>query len=287
MLIPEPLQTLLDEGIVSRVLRQLKSGKEASLYVVEADGVVCAAKVYKEASQRAFRQRADYTEGRKVRDSRAQRAMDQGSSFGRKQREEAWQHSEADALDRLTGLSGVRVPKVLQRCERVLLMDLVCDADGEPAPQLAMLRFSREEAYKAHEALIYQIARMLCAGIVHADLSEYNVLLSSIGLVVIDFPQAVDAASNTNAKRLLVRDVASVTRFFAGFAPELRRSEYGQEMWLLYEQSALRPDSVLTGRFQAARGRVDEQIVLREIAEAKADAAKRAAIAEARGKKPR
>lgn len=278
MLLPEPLRNLLEEGVVQQVLRPLKSGKEASLYVVRAEDRVCAAKVYKEVKHRSFQQRSDYTEGRKVRDSRAQRAMDKGTGFGREQRESAWHLAEARALDRL-GAAGVRVPRLLQRCEGVLLMDLVVDARGEPAPQLATLRFDRDQARRAHYELILGIAKMLHAGLIHGDLSEYNVLSAVNGLTIIDLPQAVDAARNTSAKKLLLRDVANITRFFARFAPELLRSEYGQEMWLLYEQTALTPDTQLTGRFKAARGTVDAQIVLREIASAKAEAAKRQEIA--------
>lgn len=281
MLLPDPLRALLDDGVVQQVLRPLKSGKEASLFVVRVDDRICAAKVYKEAHHRSFRQRQDYVEGRQVRNSRLQRALDGGSRFGRQQRETVWQHAEADALGRLAA-AGVRVPRVIQRADSVLIMDLVCDRFGEPAPQLAMLRYTRADAVGAHLHLMHEISRMLCAGVIHGDLSEYNILAAAAGLTIIDLPQAVDAASNTGAKRLLLRDVANITRFFARYAPELRRSEFGPEMWLLHEQSTLRPDSRLTGRYHAARGHVDEQIVLREIAAAKADAAKRAAIAAAR-----
>ena len=281
MLLPDALLALLDEGVVSRVLRPLKSGKEASLYVVEAEGGICAAKVYKEASKRNFRQRQDYVEGRQVRNSRLQRAMVKGSDFGRAERETAWQKMEASALDRLAA-AGIRVPRVHQRAESVILMDLVIDRFGEPAPQLASQRYTRDEALKVHLELVRTIARMLVAGVIHGDLSEYNILAAAEGLTVIDLPQAIDAARNSNAKRLLVRDVANITRFFTRFAPELKKSQYGEEMWLLYEQTALTPDSPLTGRVQAARGIVDAQIVLREIAIAKAEAAKRKEIAAIR-----
>ncbi len=279
MLLPDRLRSLIDDGVIRQVLRQLKSGKEASLYIVEDEHGVCAAKVYKEAQNRSFQQRQDYVEGRRVRDSRQQRAMSTGSSFGKQQRETMWQHAEGDALAQAAA-GGVRVPRMRQRCEGVLLMDLICDRNGEPAPQLAMTRFTPADARMAHQALMQQVARLLCAGLVHADLSEYNVLVAVDGLTIIDLPQAVDAARNTHAKKLLLRDIANVTRFFSRYAPELRRSEYGQEMWLLYEQSVLRPDSPLTGRYQAARTVADAQIVLREIAAAKAEAAKRAEVAQ-------
>jgi len=274
MLIPEPLRELVDDGAIQEILRQLKSGKEASVFVVLVDGVRCAAKVYKSADQRNFRQRQDYVEGRQAADSREQRAMDKGSRFGRAKREEAWQGAEAAAMRRLF-TAGVRVPQPRLHADGVLVMDLVLGRDGEPAPQIAALRYDRDQARQLHRTVMQEIARMLCAGLVHADLSEFNVLLAHDGPLIIDFPQAVDAARNNNAKRLLLRDVANLTRFFARFAPELRRSEYGQEMWMLHENQALRPDSELTGRFQAARGTVDAKIVLDAIADAKREAAKR------------
>ena len=281
MLIPDRLRSMVEEGFIQRILRPLKSGKEAEVFVVEADGEVCAAKVYKEAHRRNFRQRQDYVEGRKSGDSRQDRAMQHGSRFGQRQREAAWQTHESDTMRRLNA-AGSRIPRLRQLGDGVLLMDLVLDAHGEPAPQLGSCQYSRDQALRWHSGLIGEVARMLCTGVVHGDLSEYNILHAHDGPVIIDFPQAIDAARNTNAKRLLLRDVANLTRFFSRFAPELRRSEYGQEMWLLHEQTSLRPDSQLTGRFAAARNVVDAQVVLREIEAAKRDAAKRAEIEAAR-----
>ena len=281
MLIPDRLRSMVEEGFIQRILRPLKSGKEAEVFVVEADGEVCAAKVYKEAHRRNFRQRQDYVEGRKSGDSRQDRAMQHGSRFGQRQREAAWQTHESDTMRRLNA-AGSRIPRLRQLGDGVLLMDLVLDAHGEPAPQLGSCQYSRDQALRWHSWLIGEVARMLCTGVVHGDLSEYNILHAHDGPVIIDFPQAIDAARNTNAKRLLLRDVANLTRFFSRFAPELRRSEYGQEMWLLHEQTSLRPDSQLTGRFAAARNVVDAQVVLREIEAAKRDAAKRAEIEAAR-----
>ena len=274
MLIPDRLRNLIDEGFIESVVRPLKSGKEASVFVVVVEGKFRAAKVYKALEQRAFRNRHDYLDGRNTGDSRQQRAMDRGSRFGKQQREEAWQGAEAAAMSRLHA-AGVRVPQVHQHLDGVILMDLVLGADGQPAPQLATVRFTRDEALKAHGLLMHQIKRMLCAGLVHGDLSEYNVLQAADGPLIIDLPQAIDATRNNNAKRILLRDVGNLTRFFSRFAPELRRTDYGQEMWLLLESAALNPDTPLTGRFQAARQVVDAQIVLREIASAKAEAAKR------------
>ncbi len=282
MLIPSRLSELLDDGIIQEICRPLKSGKEASVFVVRLRRRHHrAAKVYKDVRQRTFRQRADYVEGRQDADSRVQRAMDRGSRFGKQQREESWQSSEATALTRLHS-AGVRVPQLHATGDSVLVMDLVLDNDGDPAPQLAHVHFTREQALRAHKLIMQQIARMLCSGLIHADLSEFNILMAFDGPMIIDLPQAVEAVRNNNAKRMLVRDVANVTRFCAKFAPELRRTEYAQEMWLLLEQSALRPDTPLTGRYQAARHTVDANTILREVQAAKAEAARREEIKQNR-----
>lgn len=277
MMIPAPLRELLDDGIVQEVVRALKSGKEAAVFVVLVDGQYCAAKVYKAAEQRNFRNRADYVEGRRVGGSREQRAMSKGSRFGKQQNEQAWQGHEAAAMLKLRE-AGVRVPTVRQRCEGVLLMDLILGPDGEPAPQLAAGRFTHDQAVRCHDEIVRSIAKMLCAGLIHGDLSEHNILLDAQGPVIIDFPQAIDATRNGGARRLLLRDVNNIKRFFSRFAPELNRLDYGAEMWLLYENSSLKPDSPLTGRFQAARHVVDTNVIMREIAAAKAEAARREEI---------
>jgi RIO kinase 1 len=183
--------------------------------------------------------------------------------------------------------AGVRVPNVRQACEGVLLMDLVLDADGEPAPQLAVGRFNRAEALHCHDTIIRAIARMLCAGLIHGDLSEHNILLDAQGPVIIDFPQAIDATRNGSARRLLLRDVTNIKKFFARFAPELQRSDFAQEMWLLYENSSLKPDTPLTGRFQAARHTVDANVIMREIAAAKAEAERREEVKRWRAERQR
>lgn len=278
MLIPDRLRTMIEDGFIQRIIRPLKSGKEAEVFIVEAEGDICAAKVYKEAHRRNFRQRQDYVEGRRTGDSRQDRAMNRGSRFGRQQNEAAWQSAEADTMRLLNAAGGIRIPRLRQLGEGVLLMDLVLGLDGQPAPQLAMRHYTVDEAYRWHSLLVHQVARMLCAGVVHGDLSEYNILHAADGPLIIDFPQAIDAARNTNAKRLLLRDVANLARFFSRFAPDIRRSEFGQEIWLLYEQNSLRPDTVLTGRFAAARGIVNTHLIMREIEDAKREAAKRAEI---------
>ena len=282
MMIPDQLQELIEDGVIQSVRRPLKSGKEAAVFLVVVDGELCAAKVYKAADARNFRKRADYVEGRRVGDSRQQRAMQSGSRFGQQQNEAAWQQVEADAMLRLAA-AGVRVPRLHQHGNGVLLMDLVLGSDGEAAPQLAALQFSREDLLPSHGVIIRQIVRMLCEDLVHGDLSEFNILLAADGPMIIDLPQAIDAARNNQARRLLLRDVNNVTRFFARFAPQLRRTDFGQEMWLLRENSALDPDSPLTGRFKEARQHVDAEIVLREIEAAKQEAAERAE-ARQRGK---
>jgi RIO kinase 1 len=277
MLIPDRLRAMIDEGFIQRIIRPLKSGKEAEVFIVEAMGDICAAKVYKEAHRRNFRQRHVYVEGRRSGNSRQDRAGS-GSRFGQAQAEAAWQTAEADTMRRLNAAGGIRVPRLRELGEGVLLMDLVLDSHGHPAAQLAAWHYTREQALHWHHMLVHQVARMLCTGIIHGDLSEFNILHAYDGPLIIDFPQATDATRNSHAKRLLLRDVANLTRFFSRFAPELRRSEYGQEMWLLFEQNSLKPTTKLTGRFTAAQGIVDADIILREIEAAKQEAAKRAEI---------
>ena len=261
---PKSIEPLIRDGLVDEVIRPLKSGKEASVYVVLAGGEIRCAKVYKEASQRSFRQAAQYTEGRKVRNSRQARAMEKGSRYGRKEQEDAWQNSEVNALYRLAA-AGVRVPKPHCFVDGVLLMELVADAAGNAAPRLNDLELTDVEARRYHAMLITQVVRMLCAGLIHGDLSEYNVLVDAHGPVIIDLPQAVDAAGNNNAARMLERDVDNLTVYFGRFAPDLLTTDYGKEIWELYTNSELHPDSVLTGRFERSEIPADVNGILREI----------------------
>lgn len=248
MKIPARIEPLVTDGLVDTVLRQLMSGKEAMVYIVQRDDQVLCAKVYKEANKRAFRQAVDYTEGRKVKNSRQARAMAKGSRYGRQEQEAAWQSAEVDALHRLAA-AGVRVPTPYNFHEGVLLMELIADADGEPAPRLNDIELSTDDARDYHTQLLRQVVRMLCAGIIHGDLSEYNILVDSDGPVIIDLPQAIDAAANNNAARLLERDVTNLTDYFGQFAPELLETQYGKEIWALYESGELHPESALTGQF--------------------------------------
>ena len=250
------------------VVRQLMSGKEATVYVVRCGDDVRCAKVYKEANKRSFRQSVDYTEGRKVKSSRQSRAMEKGSKFGRKAQEEAWQSAEVDALYRLAA-AGVRVPKPFNFYEGVLLMELVTDANGNAAPRLNDVELTAEQARIYHRALIQEVVRMLCAGIVHGDLSEFNILLSQDGPVIIDLPQAVDAAGNNQAKGMLERDVDNLASYFGRFAPELLTSQYGKEIWALYAHGDLKLDTVLSGRFREETKAVDLKSVMREIDDVK------------------
>ena len=274
MKIPARLQPLVEDGLIDAVVRQLMSGKEAMVFIVRCAGEIRCAKVYKEANKRSFRQAVDYTENRKTKNSRRARAMEKRTRYGRKAQEEAWQSAEVDALYRLAA-AGVRVPTPYNFHEGVLLMELVTDANGEPAPRLNDVVFTPEEARAHHHALMLQVVRMLCAGVVHADLSEFNVLVGSAGPVIIDLPQAVDAAGNNHAKSMLERDVLNLTTYFGRYAPELLSTEYGKEIWSLYERGALTPDVKLTGRFAQILKPVDLGSVVREIDDARAEEAAR------------
>jgi RIO kinase 1 len=261
---PKRLQPLVEEGLVDEVLRQLMSGKEALVYVVRCGGEIRCAKVYKEATQRGFRQSALYTEGRKVKNSRRARAMQKGSRYGRQEQEQAWQNAEVDALYRLAA-AGVRVPQPFNFLEGVLLMELVTNEHGHAAPRLNDVELTPEQAREYHHTLIMQVVRMLCAGMVHGDLSEYNVLVGGDGPVIIDLPQAVDAAANNSAGSMLQRDVENLTAFFGRFAPELRTTDYGREIWSIYESGKLHPEVALTGCFARSEKPVDVHGVMREI----------------------
>lgn len=267
MKIPKRLEPLVEAGLVDAVMRQLMSGKEAMIYVVRCGEDVRCAKVYKEANLRSFRQSVDYTEGRKVKNSRRARAMEKGSRYGRKAKEEAWQSTEVDALYRLAA-AGVRVPRPYDFVDGVLLMELVTDGEGHPAPRLNDVVLTPEQAREFHGALVREVVRMLCAGVVHGDLSEYNVLLGGEGPVIIDLPQAVDAAGNAHASAMLERDVGNLTRYFGRFAPELLRTEYAKEIWSLYKSGRLTPEIELSGRYERVEKAVDVDGVMRLVDDA-------------------
>ena len=279
---PARLEPLVEDGLIDAVIRQLMSGKEAMVFIVRCGEEIRCAKVYKEANKRSFRQAVDYTENRKTRSGRRARAMEKRTRYGRKAQEETWQSAEVDALHRLAA-AGVRVPTPYNFHEGVLLMELVTDANGEPAPRLNDVNFTAEEARGHHRTLMMQVVRMLCAGVIHADLSEFNVLVGSEGPVIIDLPQAVDAAGNNHAKSMLERDVLNLTAYLGRYAPELLLTEYGKEIWSLYERGALAPDVKLTGRFEQILKPVDLGSVVREIDDARSEeAARRLRLANAR-----
>lgn len=283
---PKRIEPLIEDGLVDEVLRPLMSGKEAAVYVVRCGNQVRCAKVYKEANKRSFRQAAEYQEGRKVRNSRQARAMAKGSKYGRKEAEDAWQNAEVAALFRLAG-AGVRVPKPYDFQDGVLLMELVTDADGNAAPRLNDVYLEADQARDYHRFVISQIVLMLCSGLVHGDLSEFNVLLGPDGPVIIDLPQAVDAAANNHAFSMLQRDVSNMAHYFGRFAPELTATRYAQEMWALYEAGELRPDSPLTGLFAEDEQAADVAGIMREIDAARLDdARRREARAEAEQAQP-
>jgi RIO kinase 1 len=267
---PKRLQSLIDEGLIDTVVRQLMSGKEAMVYVVRCGVETRCAKVYKEAAQRSFRQAVDYTENRKVKNSRKARAIAKGTRFGREAQEAAWRSAEVDALYRLAA-AGVRVPTPHNFLDGVLLMELVTDANGDAAPRLNDVALTPEQGRVHYRALLQQVVRMLCAGIVHGDLSEFNVLLGADGPVIIDLPQAVDAAGNNHASRMLLRDVANLRNFFSRFAPELLHTDFGPEIWDLYQRGVLHPEVVLTGHFERKIGAVDVAGVMHVIDDARAE----------------
>ncbi|WP_282340766.1 MULTISPECIES: PA4780 family RIO1-like protein kinase [Pseudomonas] len=273
---PKRLESLLEDGLIDEVLRPLLSGKEAAVYVVRCGTELRCAKVYKEANKRSFRQASEYQEGRKVRNSRDARAMAKSTKHGRKEAEEAWQNAEVSALFRLAA-AGVRVPKPYDFLDGVLLMEMIDDGYGDAAPRLNDVDLEPEDAREFHAFMIGEIVKMLCAGLVHGDLSEFNVLLDAHGPVIIDLPQAVDAAGNNHAFSMLERDVGNMAAYFGRFAPELRYTKYAKEMWALFEEGKLTPETRLTGQFVEAEDEADVDAVMREIKAALADEARRQA----------
>lgn len=261
---PPRLQPLIDEGFIDSVEQRLMSGKEADVYIVRCNSEIRCAKVYKDASKRSFKQAVLYQEGRKTRSSRRARAMEKGSRYGRQQQEETWHNAEVDALRKLAQ-AGVRVPVPYSCIDGVLLMELVTDAHGDVAPRLSEVTLSRKEALEDHAVVMQFVVRMLCAGIVHGDLSEFNILVDADGPVIIDLPQAVDAAANNNAEAMLTRDVNKITQYYGLFAPELLKTNYAKEIWKLYEEGELHADSVLTGHFDEPTDAADVDSVLEEI----------------------
>ena len=246
MKIPPRLQPLVEDGLVDDVLSQLMSGKEASVYVVRSGGKICCAKVYKEIDQRSFKKAVTYREGRKVRNSRRARAMEKGSKFGRDEQEKVWQQAEVDALSLLLK-ADVRAPIPYGCFDGVLLMELITDADGAVAPRLNDITLTKEQALCDHALMINYIKRMLCIGIIHGDLSEFNVLVDGQGPVIIDLPQAVDASANNNAKWMFERDVNNMANYYGRCAPELLETQYAKEMWALFQAGTLTPETELTG----------------------------------------
>lgn len=271
---------MLEDGIIDEVVRQLKSGKEASVYVVRCAAEIRCAKVYKDLAQRSFQQRAQYQEGRKVRGSRDARAMSKSTRYGRKQQETAWKNTEVDALYQLVS-AGVRVPQPYGFFNGVLLMELVTDAEGQSAPRLGEVALSPELAVEYHRFLIGQIVRMLCSGLIHGDLSEFNVLVGAHGPVIIDLPQAVNAAGNNNAFAMLERDVTNITATLGRFAPELLTTQYAAEMWALFELGELKPETPLTGIFVKDETAADVEEVMVAIDEAREEAIHRQRVREA------
>ena len=264
MKIPKRILPLVNDGLVDEVIRPLMSGKEADVFVVRCGSHIRCAKIYKEPEKRGFKQAVLYQEGRKVRNSRRARAMQKGSRFGRKEQEHSWQNTEVDALYKLAS-AGVRVPKPYGCFDGVLLMELITDSDGLEAPRLNDVSMSTEQAIEDHSIVIQHIVKMLCAGLIHGDLSEFNILVDEDGPVIIDLPQVIDAAANNSAKMFLQRDVNRITDYYSEIAPELRQSRYADEIWALYEAGDLLPDVELTGEFEESNEIVDVDTVMQEI----------------------
>jgi RIO kinase 1 len=280
MKIPKALQPLIDDGVIDEVLRPLKSGKEASVYIVRSGDTVRCAKVYKDMGQRSFQQRTTYQEGRRIRGSRQARAMGKSTRFGRKEQETAWKNAEVDALYQLAG-AGVRVPEPYGYFNGVLVMEMITDAEGFSAPGLGDVELTPGQAREYHAFLIGQIVRMLCAGLIHGDLSEYNVLVGPEGPVIIDLPQVVSAAGNNNARMMLIRDVNNISATLGRFAPDLIATRFGEEMWALFEQGLLLPETPLTGTFVSDESAADVEATLAAIEDAREEALRRRLAREA------
>jgi len=261
---PKRILPLIEDGLVDEVLRPLMSGKEADVFVVRCGSETRCAKVYKEASKRSFKKAVEYQEGRKVRNSRRGRAMQKGSKFGRKEQETVWQNAEVDALYKLASV-GVRVPEPYGCFDGVLLMELVTDDEGFVAPRLNDVSMDEEQAREDHAEVMNYIMRMLYAGLIHGDLSEFNVLVDDYGPVIIDLPQAVNAAGNNNAKRMLTRDVDNITNYYAQFAPDLAQTQYAKEIWAMFEAGSMDLEAQLTGRYDVAEEEADVDSVIEEI----------------------
>jgi len=274
MHLPPALKGLIDIGVVDEIIRPLQAGKEAQIYLVESRGERRVAKVYKEVSVRSFKHRSTYTEGRRVQNTRQQRAMDKGSRFGKQATEDAWRSAEVDCLYKLYA-AGVRVPTPYDFVDGVLIMELIDDGRGGAAPRLVDLSWSARDAEALLVHLVHEVVRMLCAGVIHGDLSDFNILVAQDGPVIIDFPQAIDPASNNQARRLLLRDVRNLTSFLGRFAPHVRKRRYGEEMWDLYERNELTPETRLTGRFSRKGRDTDTQAIVDEIQDVAREAAAR------------
>lgn len=264
MKIPKKLKPLVEDGLIDEVVRPLMSGKEAAVFIVRCGTDIRCAKVYKDAATRSFKQAVQYQEGRKVRNSRRQRAMEKGSKFGRKQQEEVWHNAEVDALTRLAR-AGVRVPESYGCIDGVLLMELIKDEHGNAAPRLNDVGMSEEQAIEDHYLVMHYVKLMLVEGLVHGDLSEFNVLVDEYGPVIIDLPQAVDAAANNHSRSMLERDVGNMTSYYGQFAPELLDTRYAQEMWALYEEGELNAETELTGEYVDDAESADVDTLLEDI----------------------
>lgn len=264
MRVPRRIQPLVDDGLVDEVIRPLMSGKEADVFAVRCGDEIRCAKVYKEADRRGFKHAVQYREGRKVRNSRRARAMEKGSRFGRDQQEQVWQTTEVDALFKLAD-AGVRVPQPYGCFDGVLLMELITDGEGNEAPRLGDVSLTPEQARTDHAVMMRYVTRMLCVGLIHGDLSEFNVLVDQQGPVIIDLPQVINAAGNNNAARFFARDVNNITAYYGLYAPELLTTRFDGEIWALFEAGELHPEIELTGEFEESTRLADVDGLLDEL----------------------
>jgi RIO kinase 1 len=254
----ESIDLLVADGIVDALIQRVKTGKEAEVFIVRKGEEYLAAKVYKERTARNFKNNVTYKEGRQVRNTRDARAMAKGTKYGLELSEADWRHAEHDALLTVAA-AGVRVPKPDLFYEGVLLMELVLGSDGQPAPRLIDVPLTRDEAVAHHRDILGQIVGMLTCDLIHGDLSPYNILMAWNGPTIIDLPQVIKAAHNSQSEGFLIRDVRNITEHFARYAPELKKCAHdGELIWRKYVRRELARDYLPDDAERTARAQRPE-----------------------------